>query len=230
MRSTIPVALPGSARLSDIELDELSTKFDSWSAADIVSWSIETFGSRICVAASMGDTVLIDVATKVDPDVEVVFLDTGFHFPETLLTVRKAQMRYQLNLRVERAKSTVGDLFTLGTEGCCAARKVAVLDRVMADKDAWMTGLRRSETEARAHTPIISRDKRGVVKICPIANWTEDHLDAYILENDVIVNPLQYDGYPSIGCWPCTAKVAEGEDARSGRWAGSGKTECGLHL
>ncbi len=219
-----------SPRFSDLELDELSTRFDSWSAADIVAWSVETFGPKLCVAASMGDTVLIDLATKVDPDIEVLFLDTGFHFPETLLTVRKAQQRYSLNLRVERAKPTVGDLFSLGTDGCCAARKVAVLDRVMAEKDAWMTGLRRDEAESRRATPILSRDKRGVVKVCPIANWTEDDVTRYTLEHDVIVNPLQYQGYPSIGCWPCTSKVADGEDARAGRWAGSGKTECGLHL
>jgi phosphoadenosine phosphosulfate reductase len=216
--------------LSDLELDELSARMDTWSASDIVSWSVETFGPRACVAASMGDTVLVDLATKVDPDIEVVFLDTGFHFPETLLTVRKAQQRYQLNLRVERARPSVGDLFSLGTEGCCAARKVAVLDRVMAEKDAWMTGLRRAEAATRAAAPIVSRDKRGVVKVCPIANWSDDDVTRYILENDVIVNPLQYQGYPSIGCWPCTSRVTEGADPRSGRWAGSGKTECGLHL
>jgi phosphoadenosine phosphosulfate reductase len=220
----------GRPALSDLDLDELSSRMDSWSAADIVAWSVEAFGPRLCVAASMGDTVLIDLATKVDPDIEVVFLDTGFHFPETLLTVRKAQQRYQLNLRVERAKPTVGDLFALGTEGCCAARKVAVLDRVMAEKDAWMTGLRRAEAASRAATPIVARDKRGVVKVCPIANWSDDDVTRYILEHDVIVNPLQYQGYPSIGCWPCTNRVADGEDPRSGRWAGSSKTECGLHL
>ena len=222
---------PGAApHLSDLELDELDNRFETWSATDIVGWAIETFGSRLCVAASMADTVLIDIATTVDPDIEVVFLDTGFHFPETLLTVRKAQQRYQLNLRVERAKPTVGDLFTLGTDGCCAARKVAVLDRVMAGMDAWMTGLRRAETTARSTTPIVSRDKRGVVKVCPIANWSDDDVTRYALEHDVIVNPLQYQGYPSIGCWPCTSKVVDGDDPRSGRWAGSGKTECGLHL
>jgi phosphoadenosine phosphosulfate reductase len=227
-RSSAP--LLSAPRLNDAELDAISERLETWSASDIVGWTIETFGSRLCVAASMADTVLIDIATKVDPDIEIVFLDTGFHFPETLLTVRKAQQRYQLNLRVERAKPTVGDLFTLGTEGCCAARKVAVLDRVMAEKDAWLTGLRRAETEARANSPILSRDKRGVVKVCPIANWSNEAVTRYILENDVIVNPLQSQGYPSIGCWPCTSKVAEGDDPRSGRWAGSGKTECGLHL
>jgi phosphoadenosine phosphosulfate reductase len=225
-----PALHTAAPALSDLELDELSSRMDSWSAADIVAWSVETFGPRVCVAASMGDTVLIDLATKVDPDIEVIFLDTGFHFPETLLTVRKAQQRYQLNLRVERARPSVGDLFSLGTEGCCAARKVAVLDRVMAEKDAWMTGLRRAEAATRAASPIVSRDKRGVVKVCPIANWSDDDVTRYILEHDVIVNPLQYQGYPSIGCWPCTSKVAEGDDPRSGRWAGSGKTECGLHL
>ncbi len=216
--------------LDDRALDDLAARMETWTAPDIVAWAFEAFGSRVCVAASMADTVLVDLATKVDPDVEVVFLDTGFHFPETLLTVRRAQERYRLNLRVERARPTVGDLFSLGTEGCCAARKVAVLDRVMAEKDAWLTGLRRAEAATRATTPIVSRDKRGVIKVCPIATWSDDDVTRYIVENDVIVNPLQYQGYPSIGCWPCTARVADGDDPRSGRWAGSGKTECGLHL
>ena len=113
-----------------------------------------------------------------------------------------------------------------GREGA----KVAVLDRVMAEKDAWLTGLRRAETEGRAGSAIVGRDKRGVVKVCPIANWSDNEVNAYILGNDVIVNPLQYQGYPSIGCWPCTSQVVDGADPRSGRWAGSGKTECGLHL
>jgi phosphoadenosine phosphosulfate reductase len=118
----------------------------------------------------------------------------------------------------------------VGTEGCCAVRKIAVLDRALVGKAAWMTGLRRSEAETRASTPIVSIDKRGLVKICPIANWSDVQVDAYIAEHRLIVNPLQFEGYPSIGCWPCTNRVADGDDARSGRWAGSSKTECGLHL
>jgi phosphoadenosine phosphosulfate reductase len=213
-----------------LELDDLAPDMESWPAERVVEWALQTFGSRIAIAASMADTVLVHMATQIDPDVEVVFLDTGFHFSETLVTLRRAQSRYRLNLRVERAAPDAPDLFEVGTDGCCAARKVALLDRALLDKDAWMTGLRRSESSTRAATPIVSLDKRGLVKICPLANWSDDDVARYIADNDVIVNPLQYEGYPSIGCWPCTEPVLDGEDPRAGRWRGSGKTECGLHF
>jgi phosphoadenosine phosphosulfate reductase len=213
-----------------LELDELASQMESWPAERVVEWALQTFGSRIAIAASMADTVLVHMATQIDPDVEVVFLDTGFHFSETLVTLRRAQSKYHLNLRVERAAPNAPDLFEVGTEGCCAARKVALLDRALIDKDAWMTGLRRSEASTRSASPIVSRDNRGLVKVCPLATWTDEDVEQYIAQHDVIVNPLQYEGYPSIGCWPCTEPVLDGEDARAGRWRGSGKTECGLHF
>jgi phosphoadenosine phosphosulfate reductase len=213
-----------------LELDELASQMESWSAESVVEWALQTFGSRIAIAASMADTVLVHLATQIDPDVEVVFLDTGFHFSETLVTLRRAQSKYHLNLRVERAAPNAPDLFEVGTEGCCAARKVALLDRALIDKDAWMTGLRRSEASTRSSAPIVSIDNRGLVKVCPLATWSDEDVDQYIAQHDVIVNPLQYEGYPSIGCWPCTEPVLDGEDARAGRWRGSGKTECGLHF
>jgi phosphoadenosine phosphosulfate reductase len=215
---------------ADLDLDRINARLDGAPAADVVEWAIETFGSRISLTASMADTLLIDIATKIDPDIEVVFLDTGFHFAETLQTLRRAQARYGLNVRVERPEPRSTDLFAVGTDSCCAVRKVALLDRALADKDAWMTGLRRAESPTRAATPVVGLDSRGLVKVCPLATWTDDDVDRYITEHDVIVNPLQYDGYPSIGCWPCTDRVVDGSDPRSGRWAGSGKTECGLHL
>jgi len=215
---------------AQLELEELALQMETWPAERVVEWAIETFGSRIAVAASMADTVLVHMATKIDPDVEIVFLDTGFHFSETLVTLRRAQSKYHLNLRVERAAPDAPDLFEVGTEGCCAARKVALLDRALVDKDAWMTGVRRSEASTRTSTSIVSLDKRGLVKVCPLATWTNEDVERYVAENDVIVNPLQYEGYPSIGCWPCTEPVLDGEDQRAGRWRGTGKTECGLHF
>ena len=212
------------------ELAAASRELEHAPASRVLDWAWDRFGEELVLAASFQDCVLIDVATKVAPDVEVVFLDTGFHFSETLVTLRRAQSRYRLNLRVERAAPDAPDLFEVGTEGCCAARKVALLDRALLDKDAWLTGLRRSEAETRTAAPIVSRDKRGLVKVCPLANWSDDDVARYIADNDIIVNPLQYEGYPSIGCWPCTEPVLEGEDPRAGRWRGSGKTECGLHF
>jgi phosphoadenosine phosphosulfate reductase len=218
------------AHLDLEDLEDLALQMETWPAERVVQWALETFGSRISVAASMADTVLVHMATKIDPDVEVVFLDTGFHFSETLVTLRRAQSKYRLNLRVERAAPDAPDLFEVGTEGCCAARKVALLDHALIDKDAWMTGVRRSEAETRSATPIISIDKRGLVKVCPLATWTNEDVERYVADNDVIVNPLQYEGYASIGCWPCTEPVLDGEDPRAGRWRGSAKTECGLHF
>jgi len=218
------------AHLDLEDLEDLALQMETWPAERVVQWAIETFGSRISVAASMADTVLVHMATKIDPDVEVVFLDTGFHFSETLVTLRRAQSKYRLNLRVERAAPDAPDLFEVGTEGCCAARKVALLDHALIDKDAWMTGVRRSEAETRSATPIVSIDKRGLVKVCPLATWTHKDVERYVADNDVIVNPLQYEGYASIGCWPCTEPVLDGEDPRAGRWRGSAKTECGLHF
>lgn len=212
------------------DLERTAARLENRSAEAIVAWAIETYGSRLTIAASMADTVLIHMATQIDPDIEVVFLDTGFHFAETLVTLRRAQSRYHLNLRVERAPAGAPDLFEVGTEGCCAARKVSLLDRALVGKDAWITGVRRDESASRSTTPIVSLDKRGLVKICPLARWSDDDVQRYVAANDVIVNPLQYDGYTSIGCWPCTEAVGEGEDKRAGRWRGSAKTECGLHL
>ncbi|MCB1256628.1 MAG: phosphoadenylyl-sulfate reductase [Microthrixaceae bacterium] len=227
---SIPVGTPAELNLSDGELAEFSTSMERWTAAEIISWAVASFGPKICVAASMGDTVLVHLATQVAPDIEVVFLDTGFHFAETIVTLRAAQSRYGLNLRVERPDVSAPDLFNDSVEECCAARKVAPLERALESQDAWITGLRRSESVERSTTPILGRDRRGKIKVCPIATWSEADVEGYVADNDLVVNPLLAQGYPSIGCWPCTKRVAPGEDLRSGRWSESDKTECGLHL
>jgi phosphoadenosine phosphosulfate reductase len=122
------------------------------------------------------------------------------------------------------------ELWKIDPENCCSAVKVGQLDRALAGKEAWMSGLRRDEAETRINSPIVARDLRGLIKVNPIATWTRDDVDGYIKDHDVPVNPLIAQGYPSIGCWPCTKPVGEGDDPRSGRWAGRDKTECGLHL
>ena len=215
---------------TDADLAVISASFETAPAADIVAWAVETFGDGLCLAASMADAVLIDVATKVDPSIEVVFLDTQYHFPETLATARRIEQRYHLKLRVLTPGREPDDLWRTDTDACCQARKVDPLSRHMSERAAWLTGLRRAESYSRREAAIVQRDGRGLVKVNPLATWTDDQVDAYIRENDVPVNPLLFDGYPSIGCWPCTQRVEPGEDARAGRWAGSDKTECGLHL
>lgn len=225
--------LPGrfdAVSYSDDELAALNEEFESASAPDIVRWAADSFGPYLALAASMTDAVLIDLAVKVAPAIEVVFIDTGYHFPETLETVETVRRRYGLNLRIMTVAPHAEELWRTDPENCCSAVKVGQLDRALAGKHAWMSGLRRNEASTRRNSPIVSMDLRGLVKVNPLANWTSQDVDDYIEANDVPVNPLLRSGYPSIGCMPCTQPVAEGEDPRSGRWAGKNKTECGLHL
>lgn len=219
-----------TVQLTDRELADVAARLEGAPAGEIVRWAADTFGDRLCLTASMADAVLIDVATRVAPDVEVLFIDTGYHFPETLRTVDGVRRRYHPNLRILDAGVPLDDRWKIDTDGCCAARKVAPLEEALAGKDAWMSGLRRADGPSRADTPIVARDRRGLVKVNPLATWSDAEVDAYIADHDVVTNPLLQRGYPSIGCWPCTRAVGEGEDARAGRWSGSTKTECGLHL
>lgn len=215
---------------SDAELSEISDDFESWSAEKIIEWAVDTFAPHLALTASMTDAVLIDLAVKVFPAIEVVFIDTGYHFPETLETVERVRQHYGLNLRMMTVALQDEPLWQADPENCCSAVKVGQLDRALAGKAAWMSGLRRAEADSRVRAPIIARDLRGLIKINPIALWSDDEVQAYIAEHDVIVNPLLLDGYPSIGCQPCTQRPSDPDDPRSGRWSGSTKTECGLHL
>ncbi len=227
-----PEPLPGPfspTQFSDEELLELNDEFESAPASRIVRWAADNFGPHMALAASMTDAVLIDLAVKVAPAIEVVFIDTGYHFPETLETVETVRRRYGLNLRIMTVAPHDEELWKVDPANCCSAVKVGQLDRALAGKAAWMSGLRRDEAPSRADSPIIGRDLRGLVKVNPLANWTAADVDDYIERHDVPVNPLTLNGYPSIGCMPCTQPVAPGEDPRSGRWAGRDKTECGLH-
>lgn len=216
--------MAGAAAQLD-ELAELSRSFERRPASAVVRWAVERFHPHLSLLASMTDAVLIDLAVKVEPSIEVVFLDTGHHFPETLETVDVVRRRYGLNLRI----LTVGPEPAPLVDGCCSATKVAQLDRALLGRQAWMSGLRRAEAVTRAEAPIVGLDRRGLVKVNPLATWTDADVAGYIAEHDVPVNPLVFRGYPSVGCQPCTHPVAEGADARSGRWAGSARTECGLH-
>lgn len=224
-----PVALRTGRRYQRSETEALSASFEGSHPTDIIEWAVGEFGPRLVLSASFADTLLIDLATRVEPDIEVVFIDTGFHFAETLATVRLALARYSLNLTVLRPSAAAADLWNHGTDTCCGSRKVAPLERhLVANADAWMSGLRRADSALRSGTPIIDLDLRGLVKINPLAGWPVHELARHILENNVLVNSLAFEGYASIGCWPCT-EPATADDPRSGRWAGSDKSECGLH-
>jgi phosphoadenosine phosphosulfate reductase len=212
------------------ELAQLSRDFESWSAEEIIGWAVQTFGPHLALTASMTDAVLIDLATKVYPAIEVVFIDTGYHFPETLETVERVRQHYGLNLRMMTVALQNEPLWKADPEGCCSAVKVGQLDRALSGKAAWMSGLRRAEADSRVTAPLVARDLRGLIKINPIAAWSDQQIADYIANNNVIVNPLLLDGFTSIGCQPCTQRPTDPSDPRSGRWSGQSKTECGLHL
>ena len=218
-----------ATRFTDDELAALSTSFESAPASRIVRWAVDTFGDDLCITASFQDAVLIDVATKVHPGIEVVFIDTLDHFPETYETVERVRARYDLNLRIVRVPEPAVPFHVTDPVRCCSDAKVAALEEALADKAAWLSGLRRVEAATRADAPIVSFDKRGLVKVNPLATWTDLDVSGYVATNDVPYNPLLDQGYPSIGCMPTTKPVEPGADPRSGRWAGSDKTECGLH-
>jgi phosphoadenosine phosphosulfate reductase len=214
---------------SDEELADLNLELEDLPASKIIQWAVDAFAPHLCLTASMTDAVLIDLAVQVDPSIEVVFIDTGYHFPETLETVERVRRHYGLNLKLMSVPHHDEELWKLDPENCCSAIKVGQLDRALAGKAAWMSGLRRDESPTRVNAPIVVRDLRGLVKVNPLATWTDDDVAGYIADHDVPYNPLLDQGYLSIGCQPCTLPVADGADPRSGRWAGM-KKECGLHL
>lgn len=211
------------------DLDLVSKGFETAPASKVVRWAFDTFGSSVVVAASFEDIALIDLATKADPSVEVVFLDTEAHFPETLAFVEEVRARYGLNLTITKPGPEAA-AHPCGSASCCQFRKVEPLRRAVAGRRAWMTSLKRSDGPTRADAPIVSWDASfELVKINPLATWTDDDVACYLADHELPTHPLLSRGYRSIGCAPTTRPVADGEDPRAGRWAGLDKTECGLH-
>jgi phosphoadenosine phosphosulfate reductase len=204
----------------------------------VLAWAAETYGAGLIVASNMQDAVLVELAATARPGADVLFLETGYHFAETLGTRDAVAQAYGVRIVQAEPEHTVAeqdgllgkDLFARDPGQCCELRKVVPLKETLARYDAWVTGVRRVEAPTRAATPLVTWDERhGLVKVNPIAHWSDAQMDAYVREHAVLVNPLVAEGYPSIGCAPCTAKPAPGADPRSGRWAGFTKTECGLH-
>lgn len=211
------------------ELSEAEARLAHAPASKAVEWAVERFGRELVLAASFQDVVLIDLAVAVDPRIEVVFCETEAHFPETLEFVEDVRARYDLNLTVTVPGPDAAE-WPCGSARCCELRKVEPLRQVLADKRAWLTSLKRVDAPTRAQAPVVGWDAVfGVVKINPLATWTDDDVDSYLTDHELPVHPLVAKGYLSIGCAPTTRPVASGEDPRAGRWAGTGKTECGLH-
>lgn len=224
---------PIAVRPPSVDLDELarvSAEFEIAPPTRIIAWAYDFYGDGLVMASSFQDCVLIDLATQVVPDIEIVFLDTQYHFAETEWYVDQVRRRYDLNLTVMSPEVPRDDRWMDSVDDCCRVRKVEPLERALEGRSAWMTGLRRVESPSRAGAPIVAWDeRRGLVKVNPLATWTDADIDGYVRDHDLPRHPLNDKGYPSIGCWPCTNPVAPGDDPRSGRWTGTDKVECGIN-
>jgi len=208
---------------------------------DILKWAFQEYGDEIVYACSFGaeGIVLIDLINKVNPHANIIFLDTGLHFSETYELIDKVKLRYPtLNIKMVKPKITVAEqaamfgdeLWTEHPNQCCHIRKVQPLKAALENAKAWISGLRRDQSPTRSNIQFINKDdKFSKIKICPLIHWTWDDILAYIQLNNFPYNPLHDQGYPSIGCWPCTSAVLDHDNLRSGRWAGTSKLECGLH-
>jgi phosphoadenosine phosphosulfate reductase len=207
-------------------------------ADEVAAWAARTFPGTLAIACSMADAVLPAVVANHAPGVDVLFLDTGYHFAETYGT--RAQVAHELDVTIvdvlpklslaEQDAEYGARLYERDPAACCRMRKVEPLKAALRGYEAWVTGIRRDEGPTRADTPLVTFDEQfGLVKLNPLAAWTFDEVVDYANDHRVPVNLLLSDGYPSIGCEPCTQRVAPGDDPRAGRWAGFAKTECGLH-
>ena len=224
--------MTATSALNLVELSKINASFEDASPEDIVRWADATFGDELVFTASFEDAVLVDIVATAAPTARVVLLDTQYLFAETEWFAEELRRRYSLNLGIERplARVVPDNLWQTDVEGCCQIRKVEPLQRALLGKAAWITGVRRVDAPTRATAPIVSWDAgRQLVKINPLATFTDEQMATYEMLHDLPRNPLVARGYSSIGCWPCTNPVAPGEDRRAGRWTGKAKLECGLH-
>ena len=226
--------------LSRADVEQLADEFETRSAQDLLAWAVDRFEGRIMLTCSwqMQSSVLIDMLHQLGANIRVVELDTGLLFPETYETRERLVAKYDLELEridpretvEEQAESEGPDLWRRDPDRCCALRKVEPLERSLVGMDAWITGIRRAQSVTRRDAKVLELDPRGVVKVQPLAGWTDEDVKGYLFAHDVPYNPLHDRGFPSIGCTPCTRAIRPGEDSRAGRWADAEKTECGLHL
>jgi phosphoadenosine phosphosulfate reductase len=231
--------------LSDDDIAALNLGFEDAQPSDILSWALEKSGlDRIAIASAFQTegTVVIHMATRIVPDVPILFLETGFQFAETLAFKEQLTERLELNVvdlvgeyTTDRQAAEFGPrLYERDSELCCELNKVRPMFEALRGLDAWITSVRRDSSPTRAQTPIVERYElepgRAIVKINPMANWTKPQVWRYLKEHDLPHNPLYDLGYSSIGCAPCTRLRFAGEPERAGRWAGIAKWECGIHV
>lgn len=226
-----------------VDMDWLRAESDKLEGAqpwDIIQWAVDHYHPQLTMATAFGPEgcLIIHWLARIEPRVPVFNLETGYQFPETLALRDRIAERYGIEVALKRPDSTVeeyealhgGPLYKTNPNQCCADRKLKVLHDVARGYRAWMSGIRRDQSADRAKASIVGWDKKfGLVKVSPLANWTKQDVWRVIVNEQVPYNPLHDQGYPSIGCWPCTRAVMFGEDERAGRWSGFAKTECGLH-
>ncbi len=226
---------------SATEVERLAEHYEDRTAEERLSWAVDRFEGHIVLTCSWQrqSSVLIDMASRLGLAIRVVELDTGLLFPETYETRRRLVERYGIEVErvdpaetvAEQARSEGPELWKRDPDRCCHLRKVAPLSHALEGMDAWITGIRRAQAQSRRGARAFELDQaRGVVKVQPLVDWTDEDVQGYLFAHDVPYNPLHDRGYPSIGCVPCTRPVAPGDDPRAGRWAGTDKDECGLHL
>jgi phosphoadenosine phosphosulfate reductase len=222
------------------ELAAASEQLKSAEPEAILRWAVERFAPKFTMATAFGPEgmILIHMLAEIDPRTPIFNLDTGYQFAETLELREEVKRRYGIEVELKRPETTVeeyerlhgGPLYRTQPDQCCFDRKVKVLHQAVIGKHAWASAIRRDQSADRAQAPIVGWDKKfGLVKVSPLANWTKQKVWSFITKHNVPYNPLHDQGYPSIGCWPCTRAVVLGEDERAGRWSGFAKTECGLH-
>jgi phosphoadenosine phosphosulfate reductase len=236
-----PAPQAGFLQWSHLVFARLNARYEQGPAEGILAWAIDTFGTGLTLGTSFGASglVLMDMALKLQPDVDIFYIDTGFFFPETQSLIGRLEQHYQRSLRrvapahtpEQQAEQYGPALYGRDPDLCCQLRKVVPLQTALVDATAWATALRRDQAKTRTQTPAITWNERhNVVKVAPLIHWREAEIWGYIHTHAIPYNRLHDQGYPSIGCAPCTRMVQPGEDLRAGRWAGQTKTECGLHL
>jgi phosphoadenosine phosphosulfate reductase len=217
-----------------VEVREQADALRGTAPEEIVRWALETFPGKTALTVSFGGggVVLAYMISQIDKTVPVIFLDTGFHFPETLAFKTRFVEQYGLNLVEMRPLTDPGPLYQTDPDRCCWIRKVEPLQRALTGFDAWISAVRSEQGNGRAGVDLLEyheSDGQPIVKVFPLAAWSRDDVRRYIAEHNILYHPLLDRGYTSIGCWPCTRPTLPGEAERAGRWSGTAKTECGLH-
>ncbi len=221
-----------------MNIAQQNKELESLSPSEIIKWAVKTYSPRIGMTSSFGaeSIALIHMVTQVKPDIPIYFLETGFHFAETLQFRDELKKRYKLNIvditctmGHEAFLKQYGPLHQTNPDLCCEINKVLPLKQAISGLSAWITGIRRDQANTRRNVQVLEQFQEGLVKVNPLTNWTKAKVWEYIKKHDIPAHPLTLKGYTSIGCEPCTRPTKPGEDPRAGRWAGKEKTECGIH-